>query len=227
MRTSWIIALIAVPALCAAGAAAESSGTAAYRALGIEPTHVLTGTVLNSKVLPGERKQVICLASYITGKKDEAHAVNVRLGVFEESRDGLVAVYTRDFGAEQNGFVANGDIQLIDLDLDRVNEIIISWDDFGEKLIERRKAEVILHDGARLTTVWSGLIEYDATKAAREVPEERRDRYSREFDFGNTLRTRGATLFMNKTVIAVAGQRLAEPKVLAETFKLRGTPEHW
>jgi hypothetical protein len=139
----------------------------------------------------------------------------------------MVTVYTRDIGAERDGYVANGDLLLFDLDRDGVKEIIISYDDFAEPLIDQRIAEVIMHDGEKLTTGWSGLTEYDATRAAREVPQERRDRYVREFDWISTLRTKGATLFVNKRMIAVAGERLAEPQVVVETFELRGKPEHW
>ena len=53
------------------------------------------------------------------------------------------------------------------------------------------------------------------------VPVERRDHFVRELDLVSTLRTRGVTLFFNKTMIAVAGERLVEPKVVEETFPLR------
>ncbi len=49
----------------------------------------------------------------------------------------------------------------------------------------------------------------------------------REFDWGNTLRTNGVTLFVKKRMIAVAGERLPEPQIVEETFKLRGRPEGW
>ena len=57
--------------------------------------------------------------------------------------------------------------------------------------------------------------------AAREVEPERRDRYLREFDLIATLRSGGATLFINKNVIAVAGQRLSKPKIVQESFPIR------
>ena len=56
------------------------------------------------------------------------------------------------------------------------------------------------------------------------MPVERRDHFIRELDLISTLRTRGVTLFFNKTMIAVAGERLAEPKVVEETFPLRKRP---
>ena len=65
-----------------------------------------------------------------------------------------------------------------------------------------------------------------AVGVARDVPKERRDRFTREFDWGGTIRTRGLTLFMSKKVIAVAGQRLDEPKLVQETFPLREAPSY-
>jgi hypothetical protein len=65
------------------------------------------------------------------------------------------------------------------------------------------------------------LLAYDATRAAREIPVERRDRYMRELDIVKTLRTRGVTLYVRKYVIAVAGERLPKPKTVEETFPLR------
>jgi hypothetical protein len=227
MKRIRIGVLLVVATAWVSAAAYAQDGTKAYRALGLKPKDVLTGTVVKAGVIPGGREQTVCIATYMTGKSDKANAVNIRLGVFDSFGDGLVTVYTRDFGADHDGYVANGDLLVFDLDRDGVKEIIVSYDDFEQPLIDQRIAEVIVHDGETLTTAWSGLIEYDATRAAREVPQERRDRYVRAFDWVSTLRTRGATLFMNKTMIAVAGERLAEPQVVAETFELRGKSEFW
>ena len=115
----------------------------------------------------------------------------------------------------------------MDLDGDGINEIIVSYDSYEDPLIEQKLAEVILHDESGFRTAWSGPLNYDATKAARDLPRERRDRFKREFDLAGTLKTRGVTLFVNKKVIAIAGERLAEPKIVQETFPLRPAPDHW
>ena len=200
---------------------ASLAGPDAYRALGFEPKDVLTSTVLTTKVVPGEAKQIVCIATYFTGEKDEKRAVNVRLGIFRQSGERLVPLYTRDFGEELGGGVGNGDLQVLDLDRDGVNEIVLSLDSYADPLIDQRLAEVLLHDGSEFRVGWSGPIEYDATKAVRNVPAERRDRYVREIDIVDTMRTRGITLFFDKKVVAIAGQRLPEPKIVEETFPLR------
>lgn len=226
MRNAWIrLGLLA--ALVAPTGALAQSGTKAYKAMGVKPQDILSSTVMNKKVIPGGRTQVVCIVTFLTGKQDKAEAVNVRLGVFDEFGDGLVSVYARDFGAEQDGYIADGDLLVLDVDRDGVNEIVVSYDDYEDPLIQQRIGEVILFDGERLAPAWTGLVEYDATKAARTVPEERRDRYIRDFDWSSTLRTRGATLFVKKTMIAVAGERLPEPRTVEETFPLRGEAEHW
>jgi len=128
-------------------------------------------------------------------------------------------------GVGGGGLGGGGELQLIDLDRDGVNEIIASFQSFLDPLIEQRLAEVIVNDDGTFRTAWSGALDYDATRAARDVPRERRDRFNREIDFASTLRTRGITLFMNKQMIAVAGERLDQPKVVQETFPLRPADE--
>jgi hypothetical protein len=207
--------------------AMASSGTQVYEALGIKVKDVLAGTVLNARVLPGDGKQVACVVTYFTGKRDKSDAVNVRMALFDRSAESLVPIYQRDFGAEQGGYVANGDLQLLDLNRDGVSEIVVCYESYKEPLIDQRLCEVIVHEDSTFSTAWTGPIEYDATKAAREVPPERRDRFVREFDWPNTMRTEGVTLFVTKKVIAVAGERLPEPKTVEETFPLRRPPKDW
>ena len=207
--------------------APAAAGKDVYQAMGLKTKDVLAGTIFESRVVPGKGEQVVCIATFMTGKQEKADAVNVRLAVFDRIGEGLVTVYARDYGAERGGHVANGDLQLLDLDRDGINEMIVSFDSFADPLIEQRLAEVILHDGTTFVAGWAGEVEYDATKAARNVPRERRDRFVREFDFGNTMRTRGVTLFFKKHMIAVAGQRLPEPRIIEETYPLRPSPDHW
>lgn len=202
-------------------ASAAEGAAAAYEAMRIPARDVLTGTVLTSQVTPGGAKQVVGLATYFTGKRDDAGAVNVRLEVLRTEGEHLAPIYSRDFGKENGGYVGRGDLQLVDLDGDGVNEIVVSYDSVRDRLIEERRGEVIVYEPAGFRTVWSGLLGYDATRAAREVPNDRRDRYTRELDISGTLRTRGLMLIFTKTVIAVAGERLPQPKVSQESFPLR------
>lgn len=199
----------------------------AYRALGVKPQKVLSGTVLSSRVAPGGDKQVVCIVTYLTGKKGKSDAVNIKLGVFIPREVGLDPIYLRDLGAERGGNIDRGDVQLLDLDLDGINEIVVTFDSYEDPLIEQKLSEVIIYGDSGFATAWSGPLEYDATKAARNLPSVRRDRFVRELDLPNTLRTRGVTLFFNKKMIAVAGERLAEPKIVQETFPLREAPDHW
>lgn len=204
-----------------AGLAARAETAAdAYRAMEIAPERVLSSSVLAARVMPGIEKQVVAVTTYFTGKREKSDAVNVRLDIFSRRGDALVPIYSRDLGAENGGNVGRGDLQLIDLDHDGAQEIIFSFDDYGDPLIDQRDSEVLVHDGHGFKTAWAGPIDYDATRAAREVPVERRDRFRREIDFAATLGSRGETLYLKKTVISVAGERLSEPKVVQESFPL-------
>src|SRR5262245_51863570 len=211
--------------LLAATAARADSAAEAYRAMGIKPAEVLNGTVLTAKVVPGPEKQVVAVTTYFTGSQERNDAVSVRLDVFNRSGDELTPFFSRNFGKEVGGPVGDGELQLIDLDLDGVNEIITSYSSFEDPLIDQRVGEVIVCDPGGFRTAWSGPLVYDATRAARTVPSERRDRFERVIDFPKTLRTRGITLFVSKRVIAVAGERLPQPQVVQETFPLRTPPE--
>ena len=218
MRT---IKWLACFALLLPGVIRADTATKVYKAMGLETRDILASTVLTAPVTGSGTKQVICVATYFTGKKDKANAVNVRLEIFEQKGETLSPIYSRDFGRELGGFIADGNLEMLDLDRDGAQEIIVSFDSFKEPLIEQRLAEVILHGDSGFLTAWAGPMEYDATKAARDVPVERRDRFRRRFDFEKTLRSRGSTLFISKYMIAVAGERLATPKIVEEAFPLR------
>jgi len=105
-----------------------------------------------------------------------------------------------------------------------VNEIIVTYDSYKDPLITERRAEVLLQDGGSFSTAWTGPVEYDATKAVRTIPQERRDRYTRALDIPGTLKTRGVTLMVKKTMMAVASERLEQPKIVQETCPLPGAP---
>jgi hypothetical protein len=147
--------------------------------------------------------------------------VNVRLDVFNEHDGTLVPVFSRDYGVEYEGYVGRGDLELVDLDLDGVNDIIVTFDRQDNPLVEQRLGEVILLGASGFEVGWKGIMMLDATRDARSVPLERRDHFLREVDIPRTLKSRGATLFLTKKVLAVAGERLEQSKEITETFPLR------
>ncbi len=221
MTRHRLLALSTVLLASIAPALAADSAAEAYKAIGLKVKDVLSGTSINAKVIPGDGEQFVAITSYMTGSQDRASAVNVRLDVFERVGGKLETVYTRDYAKENGGYVADGNLQVLDLDRDGVSEIVVAYDDYRDPLIEQQLAEVILWEESGFVVAWAGPMSFDATKAARTLPAEHRDRYIREIDVISTLRTRGVTLFLNKRVIAVAGETLAEPKTVQETFPLR------
>jgi len=198
-----------------------AAGVEAYAAMGIDKGMVISATQAMARVLPGDDKQIVCLVAYFSGKKEKNIEVKLRLAIIRDDDGKYTTVWDHDLSAKYGGNVGEGDLQLFDLDRDGQSEIIVTFDLFSDPLIRQRLGEVIVWEEDGFKTGWSGPFEYDATKAVRDIPAERRDRFTRELDLANTLRTRGVTLFFNKTMIAVAGERLAEPKVIEETFPLR------
>jgi hypothetical protein len=208
-------------AVLAAGAARADTAAEVYKQMGIRAKDVLNSSVATVRVLPGDAKQVVAVITYLTGKKDEVNALNVRLDVYRTEGDTLVPLFTRDAGKENGGFVGRGEVAILDLDGDGVNEIGFYYDNLKNDLIQDRRLEIIVYDGTAFRVAWAGSSSYDATKAVRDVPPDRRDRYMRKLDIANTRRTKGITLFMTKTMISVAGERLPQPKQIQETFPLK------
>jgi hypothetical protein len=204
-----------------ASRAGADSATDVYKQLGIKAKDVMNSSVVTARVLPGDAKQVVSVVTYLTGKKDEATALGVRLDVYRPDGPNLAPVFSLDAAAENGGYVGRGELALLDLDGDGVNEIGLYYDNLKNGLIQDRRLDVIVYEGNAYRIAWTGSVSYDATKAVRDLPVERRDRYLRKLDFGNTRRTKGVTLFMTKTMIAVAGERLPQPKQVQETFALK------
>jgi hypothetical protein len=224
MRAALVV-LSVVSFLSTLPAAADTAADV-YAAMGIKAVNVMNSSVVESRVLPGDAKEVVAVVTFLTGKKDEAAALDVRLEIYRRERDTLVSIFGKDVGSENGGYVGRGELSLLDLDGDGVNEIGLYYDNLKNRLVTERTLEVIVYDDSAYRVAWSGAVEYDATKAVRDVPQDRRDRYLRKLDFANTRRTKGLTLFMTKIMISVAGERLPQPRQMQETFPLRGQVSH-
>ncbi len=213
----FLVVLVAL----AASAARADTGTEVYKLIGVKPKDVMNSSIATARVVPGEAKQVVSVVTYLTGKKGEADALGVRLDVFRTEGEQLVPLFTRDATKENGGYVGRGEVAILDLDGDGVSEIGLYYDNLKNNLIQDRKLEIITYDENAFHVAWTGSVSYDATKAVRDVPQDRRDRYLRKLDLVNTRRTKGITLFMTKTVIAIAGERLPHPKEVQETYPLK------
>lgn len=193
----------------------------AYRALGIDAKDVLVGTVLTADVVPDGGEEVVAVVTHFTGNRSREQAVDVRFAVLQRVAGRLQPILEHAYGQRHDGKVGRGELQVLDLDRDGLEEIVVTYDDASDPLVRRRRGEVHLWRDGTLAVGWRGETAYDATLDARGVPDERRDRWSREIDVVSTLRTRGLTLYMTRTVYAVAGEALARPKQVTETFPLR------
>ena len=114
MKNPFTCAVWSSLILIAAGSVAHADTSAeAYRAMGIKPADVLTGTVLTAKVLPGADKQVVAVTTYFTGSKEREDAVNVRLDVFNRTGDSLALVYERATGTPPTGIAIVGVLAVV------------------------------------------------------------------------------------------------------------------
>ena len=215
-----LASIFAAVALFAPPAAADTASEV-FKKMGIKVGDVMNSSVLTGRILPGEDKQTVAVVTYLTGKKDEANALGVRLEAYKGEGAALIPIYSRDVGKENGGYVGRGEIALVDLDGDGVNEIGLYYDNLKNSLISERRLDVIVREGDAFRIAWTGPVEYDATRAARDVPQERRDRFLRKLDLAATRKTKGVTLFFTKTVVAVAGERLPQPRQVQETFALK------
>jgi hypothetical protein len=220
MKTVTRVAFAVVLTLTGLDARADTAADV-YKQMGIKVKDVMNSSVATARVLPGDAKQVVAVVTYLTGKKDEANALGIRLDVYRSEGDRLAPLYTLDASKENGGYVGRGEVAILDLDGDGVSEIGLYYDNLKNDLIQDRRLDILVFDGESFRVAWTGSVSYDATKAVRDVPLERRDRYLRKLDFSNTRRTKGITLFMTKTMIAVAGSRLPQSKQIQETFPLK------
>jgi len=220
MRAAGSLAFATLVLLTCLDARADTAADV-YKQMGIKVKDVMNSSVATARVLPGDAKQVVAVVTYLTGRKDEANALGIRLDVYRAEGEKLVPLYSLDASKENGGYVGRGEVAILDLDGDGVSEIGLYYDNLKNDLIQDRRLDVLIFDGTSFRLAWTGSVSYDATKAVRDVPLERRDRYLRKLDFANTRRTKGITLFMTKTVIAVAGSRLPQAKQIQETFPLK------
>jgi len=220
-RTLWMAAAGCV-LLASVASPAPAAGIAdVCKAIGIKEKDAMFSSLLTRRVLEGNDEQIVAVTTFFTGKKEKDNAVNVRLDVFNERGGKLLPVFSRDYGKEYAGYVGRGELTVVDLDMDGIYDIIVTFDRQDNPLVEQRLGEVILLGLSGLEVGWQGTMMLDATRDARSVPLERRDHFRREVNIPRTLKSRGSTLFLTKKVIAVAGERLEQPKEITETFPLR------
>lgn len=204
--------------LCGSGSAHASAGVP----IPPEGRNVLSRTTLKSDVTDAPGKETVVLTEFLTGKSEEADAIDVILTVYENRQEGAVPTWGRDYLKEWGGPLAGGELSLVDLDGDGRNEIMVSMhhgDDPGRVNVE---AEILWAVGGSFVRAWNGPIRVDTSGA--DLPVERRERYTREIDFDRTTRTRGGMIFFNKKISMTAGVQIEPASVIGESFPLRARP---
>jgi hypothetical protein len=88
--------------------------------------------------------------------------------------------------------------------------------------------DVLHQSGGGLKTVWTGPVRVDTSaappKGASALPEDERERFSREIDFKKTGKTRGGMIVFRKKVFVAAGVPLQPPGEVEEALPLAAAP---
>ena len=103
MRRNRAPIVCAIAALFGVCAARADGSLDVYKAMGIPNTKVLSGSVLTSRVFPGNEKQTVAIVTFFTGASKEDDAVNVVLEVFRKDGEKLVSLWKRDLARENGG----------------------------------------------------------------------------------------------------------------------------
>jgi len=129
-------------------------------------------------------------------------------------------LWTRDYAASLGGFVAGGELALLDLDGDGRNEIVVQFHHHDEPGAVRVVGEILRESGGRFAIAWSGLMRLDTTGPDSVLQGPQRERFTRQVDVERTARTHGGMVVFKKKVWVAAGMPIDPPQTIEESFPL-------
>lgn len=188
-----------------------------------DPRQVPVGARMNytrsSADLDGDgRPETLVIVTAITSERDPAKGTEVIVGVIEGKvpADKGALLWTRHLAAATGRPAHGGDLQAADVDGDRRNELVLTWDRSltAEKL--DRWAEIwVFDDLSRPRKVWEGQWELD-TRKDPETPVASREFVKRSIDYGATRQAAGRAIVFTKSYGMSAGRALNPPRSVAE-----------
>ncbi|GAB4222248.1 MAG: hypothetical protein Kow0062_18770 [Acidobacteriota bacterium] len=191
------------------------------------PNNLRLAVTESSADLDGDRvKEGIVLVEALTGEQEPARAVEVILGIVggPGAPDNGTLLWTRHVSRDTGQPAHSAEITAVDLDGDGGSELILTWDRALDDRTRDRFAEIWAVDGpGRLRKVWQGRWEVD-TRRTDSVPVAERTRYQTRIDFGATRRLAGRGIVFERVYTVVAGETLAEPKIVREQVAVRLRP---
>jgi len=188
-----------------------------------DPRQVPVGARMNytrsSADLDGDGgSETLVIVTAITRDKDPAKGTEVIVGVIEGKApaDKGALLWTRHVVAATGRPAHGGDLQAVDIDGDRRNELILTWDRSltAEKL--DRWAEIwVFDDLSHPRMVWEGQWELD-TRKDPETPVAAREFMKRSIDYGATRKAAGRAIVFSRSYGMTAGRALNPPRLVAE-----------
>jgi hypothetical protein len=214
-----------LPLLLAAGSLARAAeGVATVPA---DPRQVPVGARLNytrsSADLDGDGKpETLVIVTAMTSEKDPAKGTEVIVGVIEGKvpADKGALLWSRHLMAATGKPAHGGDLQAVDVDGDRRNELILTWDrSLTAEKVDRWGEIWVFDELARPRRVWEGQWELD-TRQDPGTPVASREFMRRSIDYGATRKAAGRAIVFTKTFGMSAGRALAPPRVVTERVDL-------
>jgi hypothetical protein len=211
--------------LMAVLAAAEGIALAAETVATVpqDPRQVPVGARLNytrsSADLDGDGgPETLVIVTAMTREKDPAKGTEVIVGVIEgkvPAEKGAL-LWTRHLVAATGRPAHGGDLQAADIDGDRRNELILTWDrSLTAETVDRWGEIWVFDDLSHPRKVWEGQWELD-TRKDPETPVGSREFMKRSIDYGATRKAAGRAIVFSKSYGMTAGRALNPPRLVAE-----------
>ena len=162
--------------------------------------------------------ETLVIVTAITREKDPAKGTEVIVGVIagKVPADKGALLWSRHLVAVTGRPAHGGDLQALDIDGDRRNELILTWDrSLSAEKVDRWGEVWVFDDLARPRRVWEGQWELD-TRKDPETPVGSREFMKRSIDYGATRKAAGRAIVFSKSYGMTAGRALNPPRLVAE-----------
>lgn len=168
----------------------------------------------------------LVIVTAILRETDPAKGTEVIVGVIDgkEPVEKARLLWSRQVRAATGAPAHGGDLQAVDLDGDRKNELILTWDRSLTAEKTDRWGEIWVFDSLTAPRrAWEGQWELD-TRRDPKTDLGAREFMKRGVDFGQTRRAAGRAIVFSKSIGMAAGRALNPPRVVAERVdvNLRG-----
>ena len=162
--------------------------------------------------------ETLVIVTAITREKDPAKGTEVIVGVIEGKApaDKGALLWSRHLVAVTGRPAHGGDLQALDIDGDRRNELILTWDrSLSAEKVDRWGEVWVFDDLARPRRVWEGQWELD-TRKDPDTPVASREFMKRTIDYGATRKAAGRAIVFSKSIGMTAGRALSPPRSVSE-----------